>query len=345
MRPCLLLWGLLGTLWVGCVLPTPALKGQQETLRVALHEAKAQGAMACSPRELARAQMAYRFAAMEFSQGHPSRAWEHLEQGLAQVQLAKTQSEDCHVRGAEVTDSSADPWSDADGDGVGLADDNCRYVPEDQDDFEDEDGCPEPDNDGDGLLDAEDECAGEPEDFDQFEDEDGCPERDNDADGLFDAKDLCPDDPETPNGFEDDDGCPDEQPTYLVVNGSRIRFNAPLRFADGEQPTLLALSLPALKELAGLLIANGSWVVEVQGFTHNRGDPDELVAESQLRAQAVTDVLLGQGIAADRVKPVGRGSDNPVTTNRTASGREKNQRVEIGVFVPGEDGLMELGAP
>jgi len=335
---------LLVAFGAACVLPAPALKGHQDTLRVALHEAKTQGAMACAPRELARAQLAYRFASMEFSQGHPSRAWEHLEEGLEQVTLAKTKSEDCGERGIAAPDPGEDPWSDADGDGVGLIDDNCRYSLEDQDDFEDEDGCPEPDNDGDGLLDAEDECKDEAEDFDQFEDEDGCPDRDNDGDGLFDAKDLCPEDAETPNGYEDEDGCPDMQPTYLSVSGNRMRFNAPLRFAEGEKPTLLALSLPALKELASLLISNRSWVVEVQGFTHNRGEVDELVAESQLRAQAVSDVLVGQGIAADRVKSLGRGPVDPVTTNRTASGREKNQRVEIAVFVPGDGGLVELGA-
>jgi hypothetical protein len=35
--------------------------------------------------------------------------------------------------------------------------DNCPFAPEDEDGWEDEDGCPDPDNDGDGILDIEDE--------------------------------------------------------------------------------------------------------------------------------------------------------------------------------------------
>jgi len=336
--------GLLLALLGGCVLPAPVLKGHQDTLRQSIHAAKAQGAMVCAPGELAQAQAAYRFASLEFSQGHATRAWEHLEFGLAQAEQAKSQSQECDAQGVQVADTTQDPWPDADGDGVARMDDLCPYVLEDIDDFEDEDGCPEPDNDGDGLLDADDACVDEPEDFDEFQDEDGCPERDNDSDGIFDHEDLCPDEPETRNGYEDEDGCPDMQPRHLTIDGNRMRFKAPLQFVDGEEPTLLSLSLPALGELKGLLAVQQEWVIEVQGFSHNRGEPAELEAESLGRARAVSDALVSQGVEAERVKPVGRGSADPVTTNRTASGREKNRRVEIAIFVQGPDGLVELGA-
>jgi hypothetical protein len=103
------------------------------------------------------------------------------------------------------------PAPDHDRDGDGLVDprDRCPREPEDQDGFQDGDGCPDPDNDRDGLADARDKCANEPEDKDGLQDDDGCPDPDNDHDGLADARDKCPNQPETINGKDDDDGCPD----------------------------------------------------------------------------------------------------------------------------------------
>ena len=66
-----------------------------------------------------------------------------------------------------------------------------------------------PDTDGDGVLDENDECPEEAEDNDQFEDEDGCPDLDNDGDSIPDVDDLCPLDAEDVDGFQDDDGCLD----------------------------------------------------------------------------------------------------------------------------------------
>ncbi|HEY5945764.1 MAG TPA: carboxypeptidase-like regulatory domain-containing protein, partial [Kofleriaceae bacterium] len=98
---------------------------------------------------------------------------------------------------------------DRDGDGIAAAADRCPDEAEDNDGFEDADGCPDPDNDGDGVADAQDRCANEAEDKDGFQDGDGCIDRDNDGDGVADAQDRCADKPEDKDGFQDDDGCPD----------------------------------------------------------------------------------------------------------------------------------------
>ncbi len=98
---------------------------------------------------------------------------------------------------------------DADGDGLIDDWDRCPFQPEDEDGFEDDDGCPEEDNDVDGIPDVADQCPNEAEDPDGFNDEDGCPELDNDLDGVPDTKDVCPMDIEDKDNFEDEDGCPD----------------------------------------------------------------------------------------------------------------------------------------
>ncbi len=66
-----------------------------------------------------------------------------------------------------------------------------------------------PDSDGDGVLDENDECPEDAEDNDQFQDEDGCPDPDNDGDNIPDVDDLCPLDAEDIDGFQDQDGCLD----------------------------------------------------------------------------------------------------------------------------------------
>jgi hypothetical protein len=101
---------------------------------------------------------------------------------------------------------------DRDHDRVPDSRDRCPREVEDQDRFQDDDGCPELDNDGDRIPDAADRCPDAAEDRDGFQDEDGCPEPDNDLDGIPDAVDLCPQTAEDPDGFEDDDGCPEVGP-------------------------------------------------------------------------------------------------------------------------------------
>ncbi|MEQ1501733.1 MAG: OmpA family protein [Myxococcota bacterium] len=119
-------------------------------------------------------------------------------------------SPDLRIFGGATLGPRFDPLSlDRDHDGIPNRYDACVSVPEDNDGFEDEDGCPDDDNDGDGILDQVDSCRDRAEDFDGFEDADGCPDLDNDNDGVMDATDRCVDQPEDPDGFQDLDGCPD----------------------------------------------------------------------------------------------------------------------------------------
>ena len=98
---------------------------------------------------------------------------------------------------------------DIDKDGISNDKDQCPTLPEDKDEFEDQDGCPEKDNDEDGIPDDKDQCKNEAEDKDEDRDEDGCPDIDDDGDGIINEQDLCKDKPEDKDSFKDDDGCPD----------------------------------------------------------------------------------------------------------------------------------------
>jgi OOP family OmpA-OmpF porin len=50
---------------------------------------------------------------------------------------------------------------------------------------------------------------------------------------------------------------------------------------------------------------------------------------SERRAQAVKDYLVSKGIPASKITTIGKGKSQPVATNKTAEGRQKNRRVDI----------------
>lgn len=72
--------------------------------------------------------------------------------------------------------------------------------------------------------------------------------------------------------------------------------------------------------------------VTVVGYTDNTGTDainDKLSLE---RAQSVMNQLETDGVAADRMKAIGQGSDNPIAPNTTAAGRAQNRRVELYIY-------------
>lgn len=152
-------------------------------------------------------------------------------------------------------DADGCPEPDNDGDGMDDAADSCPDQPEDQDGHLDDDGCPEPDNDGDKILDISDRCIDEAEDIDGFQDDDGCPDQDNDDDGIADDVDRCPNQAETPNGIADDDGCPDARTqTGPIEEVDRINLRGnKIAFAGNRSARLTRASEDLLDQVAALI--------------------------------------------------------------------------------------------
>ncbi len=80
--------------------------------------------------------------------------------------------EDRCPKEAGPADNGGCPYTDKDGDGVYDHVDKCPDEPGDKDNG----GCPWPDEDKDGVPDRADKCRDVPEDDNDFEDEDGCPD-------------------------------------------------------------------------------------------------------------------------------------------------------------------------
>lgn len=69
--------------------------------------------------------------------------------------------------------------------------------------------------------------------------------------------------------------------------------------------------------------------INVIGHTDSDGAAAYNLDLSQRRAQSVAAVLRSAGVAPGRIVAVGRGEDQPVATNQTATGKAQNRRVEI----------------
>lgn len=246
---------------------------------------------------------------------------------------------------------------DRDGDGIVDDLDRCPLVPEDKDQFEDEDGCPDPDNDQDGLLDVADSCPNDPEDKDQFEDMDGCPDPDNDKDLTLDVDDKCPLEPgpQITRGCPDRDGdrvpdyrdkCPDEPvdqradpelsdgcPTRAVLTREKIEILDKV-FFDFDKATIKPESYPLLDDVAKVLRNNPHVKrVEVAGHTDDKGDDKYNVKLSQARVESVVKYLVVTGgIDAARLSAKGYGESQPVVPNDTEEGRANNRRVEFVIL-------------
>jgi outer membrane protein OmpA-like peptidoglycan-associated protein len=95
------------------------------------------------------------------------------------------------------------------------------------------------------------------------------------------------------------------------------------------QPSIAPGHDGVLDALASLINKYPSYPVQVVGFTDNRGKSAELVAVSAARAQAVYSALASRGVETKRLMTSGLGGDEPYYDNKTASGRAKNNRVEI----------------
>ena len=84
-----------------------------------------------------------------------------------------------------------------------------------------------------------------------------------------------------------------------------------------------------LEAIAALLKKYPTYPVQIIGYTDNRGKASELLAVSAARAQTVYSALAAKGVETKRLMASGLGGDDPRFDNKSASGRAKNNRIEI----------------
>jgi len=98
---------------------------------------------------------------------------------------------------------------------------------------------------------------------------------------------------------------------------------------DPGKTTLKPSAKKTLQKIANQLKASQNVRVLVEGHTDNVGKAEKNMQISEKRAAAVRDYLISLGLPADRIVASGKGEADPVASNKTASGRSANRRVEL----------------
>ena len=204
---------------------------------------------------------------------------------------------------------------DRDGDGIADGDDKCPDVAG----LAKYEGCPIPDTDGDGINDEEDKCPAV-KGFARYQ---GCPIPDTDGDGVNDEEDKCINRP----GPASNMGCPVIAKEVI----DKINFAAKNVFFSTGSYKLLPKSFKSLNEVANLMKADETLMVDIDGHTDEVGTSESNQVLSDNRAGSVKTYLIKQGVDESRLKSSGFGEEKPVADNKTAAGRAKNRRTEMTV--------------
>jgi len=81
-----------------------------------------------------------------------------------------------------------------------------------------------------------------------------------------------------------------------------------------------------------MMRANPTMKIELSAYTDEIGNAKRNQDLSDDRAFAAKQYLLSKSIEADRITAKGFGKKNPIASNKTEEGRQKNRRVEFKIL-------------
>jgi outer membrane protein OmpA-like peptidoglycan-associated protein len=106
-------------------------------------------------------------------------------------------------------------------------------------------------------------------------------------------------------------------------SGILFPFNSTEILPDGKQN---------LQQLASSLDKYPNSDILIVGHTDSVGTDAYNMDLSQRRAQAASAYLQSLGVPASRLQTAGRGEAEPIASNDTDEGRQRNRRVEIAIY-------------
>jgi len=110
----------------------------------------------------------------------------------------------------------------------------------------------------------------------------------------------------------------------LIVNMSDVLF-------DTGQHTLNAGAREKLAKISGIVVSHPGLQLSIEGHTDSVGTDDYNQQLSERRADSVRSFLIQNGVQGGTVTSKGFGESQPVASNDTAAGRQRNRRVEMVV--------------
>lgn len=166
---------------------------------------------------------------------------------------------------------------------------------------------------------------------------------DSDGDGVSDYFDKCP-------GTDkmvkvDGAGCPLPVvvPTkdtviritnnYVITEEDRQIVNEAIKNLEFEfsKSSIRDRSFPYLTRVAEMMKQKG-FSLKLGGHTDAVGSNAANLSLSKDRAESVKNYLVSKGVNFGKIEAVGYGESQPVATNKTAAGRQKNRRVEFTLY-------------
>ena len=110
----------------------------------------------------------------------------------------------------------------------------------------------------------------------------------------------------------------------LIVNMSDVLF-------DTGSSTLKTGAREKLAKISGILLAHPGLTMQIEGHTDSVGGEDFNQQLSERRSDSVRDFLAEEGVPVSSMTAKGFGKTQPVASNDSPEGRQRNRRVELVV--------------
>lgn len=104
---------------------------------------------------------------------------------------------------------------------------------------------------------------------------------------------------------------------------------------DFDSAALRSSSRDELREMAEVFNRYGQTTIAVQGHTDSKGSASYNERLSERRASSVANYLENLGVRGSRLDSQGFGESSPKASNDSASGRQRNRRVELFIRANG----------
>ncbi|MDP1972513.1 MAG: OmpA family protein, partial [Sediminibacterium sp.] len=161
---------------------------------------------------------------------------------------------------------------------------------------------------------------------------------DSDGDGVSDYFDKCPGTEKTVK--VDGAGCPLPvvvatkdtviriTNNYVITEEDRKIVSEAIRNLEFEfaKSSIRDRSFPYLNRVAEMMVLKG-FSLKLGGHTDAVGSNAANLTLSKDRAESVKNYLVSRGVNVGKIEAVGYGETQPVASNKTAAGRQKNRRV------------------
>jgi outer membrane protein OmpA-like peptidoglycan-associated protein len=118
---------------------------------------------------------------------------------------------------------------------------------------------------------------------------------------------------------------------YREGDNLRLYMPGSITFNTGKS-NLDSSFYPILKDVALVINKYEKTTLMVEGHTDSVGADDLNQRLSESRANSVKNFLVQTGVDTRRISTVGMGEYSPIADNDTASGKQKNRRVELKII-------------